>query len=158
MQANQGPNVLGRDGVEVAVGDQDLAGTADGPLGGDHGVPGPERLPLLDEHGLGDDAPRPDGLADLVGAVVHDDRDRLGPCRPDVPHDPPQGGPPADGMEHLRGRGLQSLPLARGEHDRGERCGRGHRFLSVDGHPLYRRGEAPGKAATTERWSAFRAG
>ena len=120
MQADERPDVLGRDGVEVTVGDEDLAGPPDGLLGHEHRVPGPQRVPLLDERRLRRDAPRADGLPDLLGAVVHDDHDLLRTRRPNVLKDPPQRRPTADRMQHLRRRGLQSLALARGQDDRGE--------------------------------------
>ena len=147
VDADEPADVLRSDRIEVAVGDEHLARSTDRLLGRQHRVPGSERIPLLDEHRLGGDPPRPDRVADLLRAVVHDDRDLRRARRADVLQDPPEGGAAADRMEHLRRGGLQPLALACGEHHGDERRRLGHGFLSVGGHPLYRRAAPAGKVA-----------
>src|SRR5205823_1065034 len=50
MPAKERADVLGQDGVEIAVRHQDVVDAADGGLRDDHSVPGAELPGLLDEH------------------------------------------------------------------------------------------------------------
>ena len=127
---DQRADVLGGDRVEVAIGDQHLGCPPGRPLGREDGVAGAERLALLHEHGLGNDPPRPSGLADLLGAVMHDDHDLRRARGPDVLQHPPQGGSAAHRVQHLGHGRLQALALACGEHDRNERVRSGARGSS----------------------------
>ncbi len=81
MARDQALHVVAGHRVVVAAHHEDVVGAPDGALGDHHGVPGAELPRLLDEHRPRRDAPGPDGVAHVVGAVAHHD-DHLGRLAP----------------------------------------------------------------------------
>ena len=118
--ANQVPKLPGRGERLVAVADEHGVGPAHRALGRLDGVPGAERFPLVDEHRLRRDPPLTDGRLHLLGMFVDDDDQAVGLHARDRAEHVPQHRPTAHGVQHLGKLRLQSLPLSRGEHDRGE--------------------------------------
>ena len=69
---------------------------------GDHRrVPGPERLALFHEHGLGRDVPRTDGFLHLFAPVMDHDDDPLGPGGFGGAEHVPERGPAANRVQDL---------------------------------------------------------
>ena len=75
VRAHQPLQVVAGHGIEVAADHEHVLRAADGLLGLEHRVAGPELLGLLDEDRLRLQPPRLHRRADLVGAVAHDHDD-----------------------------------------------------------------------------------
>ena len=120
MRGDEAPHVVAGDRVEVAAHHEHVVDAAHRSLGDLHGMAGAELLRLLDEDGLGRDAPARHLGPHVVGAVADHD-DHLRGLRGEAGlHHVPERRTPADRVQHLRRDRPQSLALARGEHHQGQ--------------------------------------